>query len=269
MIATPFYNGQGLGNQLANYVTVRTLAIDNGFDFGVQFPERFKGAHFMNLDMGLPVLNGVTLIEGGTPEVLPDGFTKYYREAFIDNGDYDPEIAKMGDNTLIHGNLQGIEYFKHRKAEIREWLKVQPLDMEKNVCVINFRGGEYKWVKDFFLPHSYWGKAIEMMIEERPDMQFEVHTDDKEEAKKFFPDFPIYSDIELNWRSLRYCHYAILSNSSFAILPVWLNDNVKKVIAPHGFGRYNTGQWLLKQNYIPEWTWINNKLEICTTLVKK
>lgn len=266
MLATPLYNGQGLGNQLANYVTVRTLALDKGFDFGVQFPERFKGSPFLNLDMGLPVLGGITTTEGATPEKLPEGFEHYYREAFIDNGDYDPAIKEIQDNTLIHGNLQGIEYFKHRKDEIREWLKVEPYVLPENLCVINFRGGEYKYVEDFFLPQSYWANAIARMKEINPDMYFDVHTDDPETAKLFFPDFNIISDIATNWRALRYCHYAILSNSSFAILPVWLNENVKKVIAPWGMGRHNTGQWLLKQNYIPEWTWIDRDNNICTGL---
>lgn len=256
MLATPLYKGQGLGNQLANYVTIKCLALDKGFDFGVQFPENFKGKEFMDLDMGLPVLNGVTTVEGSTPERLPDGFTSYYREEMIGQGDYDPKIREIGDNTLIHGNLQGIEYFKHRKDEIREWLKVEPVEMPEDLCVINFRGGEYKYVKDFFLTKSYWDKGIEMMLQERPDMKFEVHTDDSDEARKFFPNFPIVSDIGMNWRALRYCHYALLSNSSFAILPAWLNENVKKVIAPKGMGRRNTGEWLLSQNYIPEWIWI-------------
>lgn len=270
MISTPFYNGQGLGNQLANYVTVRTLALDKGFDFGVQFPERFKGAHFMNLDMGKLVTGGITTTEGATPEKLPDGFKHYYREAFIDNGDYDLDVIRVQDNTLIHGNLQGVKYFQNRKDEIREWLKVEPLEMPEDVCVINFRGGEYKYVKDFFLPHSYWRRCIEMMLEINPDMKFEVHTDDVEEATLFFPNsifkkpFSIIHDIAINWRALRYCHYAILSNSSFAIIPVWLNENVKKVIAPWGMGRYNTGEWLLKQNYVPEWTWIDRENNICT-----
>jgi hypothetical protein len=263
MIATPFYNGQGLGNQLANYATVRTLALDKGYTFGAQFPERFKGAHFMNLDMGKPVIGGVTTTEGATPEKLPDGFTSYWREPFVDNGDY-VDLSQIEDNTLIHGLLQGINYFKHRKDEIREWLKVEPYILPENLCVINFRGGEYKYVADFFLPFWYWRKAIEMMLEEQPDIQFEVHTDDPETAKLFFPDFNIVSDIAINWRTLRYCHYAILSNSSFAILPIWLNENVKKVIAPWGMGRYNTGEWLLKQNYVPEWTWIDRENNICT-----
>lgn len=256
MLATPCYKGQGLGNQLANIVTIKCLALDKGFDFGVQFPENFKGKDFMNLDMGLPVLNGITTVEGDTPERLPDGFTSYYKEEMIGQGDYDPNIALIGDNTLIHGNLQGIEYFKHRKDEVREWLKVEPAYIPESVCIINFRGGEYKYVKDFFLPKSYWDKGIEMMRQISPDMVFVVHTDDPEEARKFFPEFNIVSDIAINWRALRYCHYALLSNSSFAILPVYLNENVKKVIAPKGMGRHNTGEWLLSQNYIPEWDWI-------------
>lgn len=261
MLATPFYNGQGLGNQLANYVTVRCLALDKGFNFGVQFPWNFKGKDLLNLDMGLPVLNGITPIEGAIPTTLPDGITSYYREEMVADGDYDPKIALIEDNTLIHGNLQGIKYFKHRKDEIREWLRVEPLDMPENLCVINFRGGEYKYVKDFFLPKSYWDTAIFLMNLRRPDMQFEVHTDDPEEARKFFPNYPIVHDISLNWRAVRYAKHLILSNSSFAILPAWLNENTR-VIAPWGFGRFNTGEWLLKQNYVPGWTWID-KYGVC------
>ena len=37
MIATPLYKGQGLGNQLANYVTVRTLALDKGLNLVYSF----------------------------------------------------------------------------------------------------------------------------------------------------------------------------------------------------------------------------------------
>lgn len=256
MLATPFYKGQGLGNQMANYVTVRCLALDKGLDFGVQFPENFKGKDFLNLDMGKSVLNGVTSVEGQTPNKLPDGLTSYYREEMIGHGDYDPNIALIEDNTLIHGNLQGIEYFKHRKAEIGEWLKVEPLEMPENLCIINFRGGEYKYVKDFFLPKSYWDTAIGLMKFRRQDMQFEVHTDDPEEAKRFFPDYPIIHDIGINWRSIRYAKQLILSNSSFAILPAWLNENTW-VIAPWGFGRFNTDEWLLSQNHVPEWMWLD------------
>lgn len=256
MLVTPFYKGQGLGNQLANYVAVRCLAKDKGFKFGVQYPEHFKGKEFLNLSMGEKVTGGYSFQEGQEPQQLPDTIEHWYKE---ETNDYDPNFALVEDNTLVHGLLQGVDYFRHRKDEVREWLTVEYLEMPDDVCVINFRGGEYKGVKDFFLPMDYWYKAIQEMHKENPDMQFEVHTDDAEEAKRFFPLFPVFQNMEINWRSIRYAKYLILSNSSFAILPAFLNEDVKKVIAPWGFGRYNTGEWLLKQNYVKEWDWIDNK----------
>ena len=229
MLATPLYTGQGLGNQLHCYVTTRCIALDKGYDFGVANPELFKGKDFMNLDFGKVI-----------PKNLP-----YYVET---SSDYDPFIFNIPDNYLIHGNLQGVKYFENHKDEIREWLKVEPLDMPDNICVINFRGGEYVGVKDFFLPQSYWDNAVADMLEVNPDMKFEVHTDDPETAQRFFPDFHCIRDIELNWRSIRYAKYLIISNSSFAFFPAWLNEDVKLVIAPKYWGRYNLGYWDLKQN---------------------
>jgi hypothetical protein len=259
MLATPCYNGQGLGNFLANYVAVRCLALDKGLKFGVIYPEQFTGKSFMKLDMGEPVGDMVG-VEGQKPSVFPLGFDKWYKE---ETNGYDLEFYLQEDNTVIHGLLQGVDYFKHRKDEVREWLKVEERVMDKNVCVINFRGGEYKWVKDFFLPQSYWDMAIAEMKKTNPNMVFEVHTDDRETAEKFFPHYPIYQDIAYNWRSIRYAHYLILSNSSFAILPAYLGK-AKRVIAPWGMGRYNTGEWLLEQNYVPEWHWLKPTGEICT-----
>lgn len=261
MLATPLFNGQGLGNQLANYVTVRCLAEDKGFDFGVMFPERFKGHLFMKLNMGMPVIGGDIPVEGQLPSALPYGFNRYYRERTAlhetgaDVSGYDLELMSVEDNTLIHGLLQGEKYFKHRKHEVNEWLKVEPLEMADNMCVINFRGGEYKYVKDFFLPHSYWQKAIDIMLSIDPTMQFEVHTDDPETAKVFFPSCPIIRNIGLNWRSVRYAKYLILSNSSFGWFPAWLND-AKLILAPKYWGRYNRGFWSLEQNETDKFCYI-------------
>jgi hypothetical protein len=66
MITTEFYHGQGLGNQLACYVTTRVIATDKGYDFGFTGLEnlgdrRFNsnGLYFMDLDLGIPV-QGIT-----------------------------------------------------------------------------------------------------------------------------------------------------------------------------------------------------------------
>lgn len=256
MIATPCYKGQGLGNFLANYCAVRCLALDKKYDFGVQFPENFKGSSFLDLDMGLPVVGGRTSVEGQEPEELPEGFTSYYREANIGNGDYDPGFLLQPDNTLIHGLLQGMGYIEHRKGEVNQWLTVEPIDISDNVCVINFRAGEYRYVPEFFLPKSYWEMGIAHMLEINPQMEFVVHCDDPETARKFFPNYPIVSDIGINWRSIRYAKYLLLSNSSFAILPAFLSDAY--VVAPKYFARYSLGYWFLEQNKMSGWNYLDS-----------
>lgn len=263
MLVVPMYKGSGLGNQLANYVSVRALALYKGYQFGVMFPERFKGHSFMQLDMGEHVIGGRVDVEGQAPQALPEGIEWYYREN-IDlyedgaiKGDYDPKMWLLEDNTMIHGLLQGENYYKGYKDDIKKWLEVKPLDMPDDLCVINFRGGEYKYVPDFFLPKSYWETCIGMMKAINPSMRFEVHTDDPGEARKFFPDYQIISNIGLNWRSVRYAKYLILSNSSFGFLPAWLGD-AKLILAPKYWERHNKGRWQLLQNKTDRFTYVHS-----------
>lgn len=263
MIVTELYNGQGLGNQLWSYVFTRVLAKDKGFDFGIKSPEKFKGSSFMNLDFGLPVVGGESPCEGAPPSTLPDGIQAYYREKETrhangsDITDYDPDLLNIGDNTKIDGYFQGEDYILHRKDEIREWLKVEHLDMPDDLCIINFRGGEYKYVPEFFLSKSYWEHAIAHMLEINPNMRFEVHTDDAETAAEFLPSFGRIQYMPLNWRSIRYAKYLILSNSSFAWFPAWLNTDVKCVIAPKYWGRHNIsdGYWSMGYALTRGWLW--------------
>lgn len=248
MLITPIFNGQGLGNQLACIITTKCLALDKGYDFGVVYPERFKGTFFKNLE--LPENKEVEfLIEGKEAIKLPDGY-KYYCET---SSDYDPFILDIPDNYVIHGNLQGVKYFEKHREEIKEWLKIDEIAMPDDLCVINFRGGEYVGVPAFFLPKSYWDNAIANMRKINPNMRFEVHTDDPNTASKFF-DFPIIKDIFKNWQAIRYAKYLILSNSSFALLPAWLGD-AKMIIAPLHFARHNEGYWFLKQNYVEKFNY--------------
>lgn len=53
MIAGIFHQGSGLGDQLHRYVTVRTLAEEKGYDWGIINPQEFKGRSFMDIDYGL------------------------------------------------------------------------------------------------------------------------------------------------------------------------------------------------------------------------
>lgn len=263
MIIGIIHKGSGLGDQLFSYIATRVRAADLGVDFGFVGKEFFKGASFMNLNWGKPYgidVNSYWTEEGTGKLVLnePRFELKYGKLNLfeINKPYYDPEFNFIPDGTIIDGyGAQDIRYFEHRLDEVREWLKVEPLDLPDNLCVINFRGGEYQAVPDLFLPPQYWsfciGKAFESGAE-----SFEVHTDDKELAKQWFRDKKVIRDIALNWRSIRYAKHLIISNSAFAILPALLNENVKEVIAPKFWAGRNVSEWRRPGNYYKKFTYV-------------
>lgn len=262
MIVGTFWKGSGLGNQLFRYVMTRVLAIDGGFDFGIQFPENFKGASFMKLDMGKPVIPSEYQAEGGIPKKIFNGLKYYYQEPRVNNAEgvdvrsYDWTVFDIPDNSIIEGEFQGEQYFIHHLKEIREWLKVEPLTLPDDLCIIGFRGGEYTLFPDLFLTKDYWDAAIAKMRKHNPEMKFRVVTDDPETAKQFFPDFEITHEIGMDWRQIRYAKYLILANSSFYILPTLLNENAKHVIAPKFWARRNKGYWALPYNKYSGWDYL-------------
>jgi len=272
MIITELYKGQGLGNQLACYVTTRVLALDRGIEFGIMNPEKFKGKDFFeNIDYGSVVVNGKGP-EGGPPIKLPNGIDYYYQERAIKhplNGSdirlYDDNLMKVSDKTKIDGLMQGEKYFLHRRNEIRAWLKVRAeYDCrdysDDNTCVINFRGGEYARVPEFFLKKEYWENAVKEMLAINNLFRFIVITDDVLSAKKVFPHFPVYHfSIGKDYSIIKNARYLILSNSSFGWFPAWLNENLQFCIAPKYWARHNIsdGYWSLGYNITSGWHYLD------------
>jgi hypothetical protein len=250
MIRGIFHRGSGLGNQLHRYIATRVLAEDKGYGWGMVAPELFKGASFMNLNMGMennfpyhieePA--GKVVVDMPSPEVhlsLWEEKTNYYN----------PEFNFIEDFTIIDGEFQDERYFGDYLYEISEWLDTKWLNIPDNVCVIGFRGGEFSVFPDLFLPRDYWNTGIAKMREINPDMKFEVHTDDEELASQYFRNYPfaVIHDIGINWRSMRYAKHAIIANSSFYILPRLLSNGI--TIAPRYWARHNTQEWNMPQNY--------------------
>lgn len=255
MIGSYFHSGSGMGNQLFRFVASKVIAEDKGFEHGMVNPSLFKGASFMNLDMG--VLQDEILFTGSV--VLKKWFEKEVRDSQgTDIRPYDPEINFVEDNTIIDGEFQDPRYFEHRMGNINHWLKVDVLNLPDDLCVIGFRGGEYKVFPDLFLDITYWDKAISIMQNLNPNMRFEVHTDDPVTAKEFFPEYPVIHDIGINWRSVRYAKYLIIANSSFYILPALLNENVVKVVAPRFWARRSATNpiWALPSNFYRQFDYI-------------
>ena len=241
MITGIFHQGSGVGNQLHRYVATRVLALDRGYEFSMLAPDLCKASSFMKLDMGkksdIPYL-----VEAGSGRVCPQANNLWQERTPY----YNPEFNFIEDNTIIDGEFQDERYFEHRLKEVDKWLKVQPLKMSSDLCIIGFRGGEFAIYPELFLPIKYWTDAVDKMLKINPKMKFQVVTDDPELAKKIFP-FEVTHEAGMDWRKCRYAKYAIISNSSFYILPRLLNKGV--TIAPRYWARRNIKQWSMPQNY--------------------
>lgn len=255
MIIGIFHQGSGLGNQLHRYVATRVRAADLGVDWRMLYKwdgsgkeAGFKGVDFMRIDLKK------VLYEFNGPALPASWQEKKIRVDGLDVSPYDPEFNFIRDDAIIDGEFQDERYWEHREKEVNEWLKVEPLEAPDDTCVIGFRGGEFAVYPDLFLTKSYWHEAIGRMKQINPNMRFEVHTDDKVLAQQFFPDFQVICNIGINWRSMRYAKYAIIANSSFFILPRWLNNGL--TTAPRFWGRRNIGVWSLPQNYYKRFKYI-------------
>ena len=254
MIYSFTHPGSGLGNQLHRLIAGKVLALDKGYEYSAIGREHFKGKSFMNIDFG------ELTPKDWTYDIDPGGRiwvdTKFDdTKEFLEGTNYfNPEYHFVEDNTIIDGEFQSIQYFGHRMKEIDEWLKVEPISILDDVCVIGFRGGEFYVFPELGLPKSYYEIGIDMMQQINPNMKFEVHTDDEVLAKQFFPNFKIVHDIGINWRSIRCAKYAIIANSSFFILPRLLNGGI--TIAPHFWARRNKGVWSRPDNWYNQFKYV-------------
>jgi len=262
MIVTELYNGQGFGNQLFVYVTTRMLAHKLGYDFGIMHPERFKGYDLMDIFMGKEVIGG-SGPEGGPPITLPEDILHHYSEyrhglhtdpiLGTDIRLSDGNLFKIADNTKIDGVLQSEDYFYDRLDLVKDWLKVRE-EVEhydtngKNICIINFRGGDIIGNPGCWLPRSYWLKAIDNVVQYNPNMEFAIVTDDIAAANHVLPEYPAYhQDIAWDFVAIKNCRNIICSASTFACFPLWMSETLEYCIAPKYWFDYNrsNGWWSL------------------------
>ena len=266
MIGTELIEGYGLGNQLFFYITTRCIAADRGVDFGFVNPGQIgnvfhshKGMYFMDIDMGKEISRD----QMKNFKILHEQDDRLFMgnsRHDMSNGCYisgvDKRVLEAEDNTLIYGNLQAEAYFEKYRDRIREWLHVKE-EAESyeytadDLCIINMRGGEYTNHPELYLDRKYFLNAIENMKKINPAMRFMVVTEDEEAARKVLPEYEIHHfDMGKDYVTIKNARYLILSNSSFAMLPVICSTELKKAIAPKYWARHNIsdGFWSSEQN---------------------
>lgn len=177
---------------------------------------------------------------------------------------YDERVYKKPilRSRYLHGYWQNIRYFESCEEDIRRQLKARynQRDEVKNLieklkntksCAIHFRG------QDIAMPNEdYFQMAVDIMEQERPGCEYYVFTNDIEQAKsrleklrvayKLVSGLGDFSDID-EFFLISACQNQIISNSTFSRWAAILNENSDKlVIAPtHGEKDY--------EEYPEEW----------------
>ncbi len=287
MIVSEFYNGQGLGNQLWAYVVLRSLASRQGFSFGVQHPEKFKGKGIFDIDFGTNVIGGEGP-EGGPPTKLPQYIDYYINESRLfenktglDVTSVDTALLNISDRTKFDGNFQSLKYLTGFEHHVRSWLKLRPTQMTNNelgsdVCVVHVRGGDY--LNTFaFLPRKFYENAMRAVKNTSPNVKFVAVTDDLKYCSAILPDIPIVGstpqnkidefrakhhlggNIDEDFAILNTAKYVILSASTFSFWAVFLNTNKPCVIAPKYWFAHSKsdGWWSTPDCIVPSWKYLD------------
>ena len=220
-----------------------------GYDFGIKGLQSAgdsrvnkKGFYFMNLDYGKEV---------------PDNLERYdeYRHALktdewlrTDIRLTDKDLLSIPDNRIIYGNFQSEDYFYDEIDIVKDWLKVRIMYEHadtngKNICVLNFRGGDMIGNAGAFVPASYWHNAMQHMSEYNPNMEYCIVTDDVQTANRMLPDIPAYHiDVAWDYVAVKNARNVICTTSTFSCFPLWTSNNLEMCIAPKYWFHHNLSQ---------------------------
>ena len=257
MIATEFYEGQGLGNQLWVYAACRSIAEQLGMNHLIIKPERFKGHSFLDIDVG-----SLSYRDGNENPIDVFTWPIFNEEIFFDpelnyfSSGFDRSVHSLQPNTRIHGLFDDISRLKKYVQLKKEFQNMSIIG--DDCCIVNIRGGEYKRHRDLILPKSYWVNAIHNMTERYGITNFIAVSDDDRYVQAMFPDLPILrGSMEHDYTALYQAKFAIIANSSWCYFPAKTGIDKTCVIAPMYWSRFGNelNRWAAPANLYESWLW--------------
>lgn len=270
MLYIEFLDGQGLGNQLWNYVTLRSLSDKLGYDYKIINPKKFKGKLFLDISYCKDESKKDCQICNFESNQINIFKEKLYHDKLLNTfaSDFDKDILKVKKNTYLKGLFQSEKYLFNN--DINQYIKLKNSNKYKSKnknpkCILNIRGGEYKRFKDLILPKTYWLNAIKNMKQNHQNMEFFIVTDDYAYARNLLPNFKIIKgQIDEDFKQLFYAEYLIVSNSSFSYFPITMGEKPKKIIAPSKWARFGNieDRWISPANHYKNWSYQNENGEI-------
>jgi hypothetical protein len=274
-----------LGNHMWIYAITRAVAEHNNYEWGFNPSPEFDYLNgypqmsFMDIDYG--VQHSYSYAE--TPPWIKHEHHEKYEHIETSNDSYDyhpyqPEIFNIKDNTKLYIRCcQDKRYLSDIKEKVKQWFKIKEektkiyksildkltINLDENLTILNVRGGEYKPIKNLILPETYWQNAMKIMRERNSKTKFLCVTDDVTYANNLlYHKIPvIHESIGFDYYLINNAKNLILSNSSFAIFPAWLDNNNPYVIAPFGWARYNTtdGYWANSDMWTFPWHFLDRE----------
>jgi len=261
-----------LGNHMWQLASSKAIAKKLGYEWGINpnpSYDYFNGKsqmYFMDVDYGFPVTNIIN-------EYHEKGLNIFHKDG-VNITVLDKNIFNIKDNTIILGDkgsagaiLQDTLYFNEIEQEVETWFKIKEeykleyeiklkklnILLDDNLCVINFRGGEYRSIPNVLLRKEYWRDSINHMLFINKNMKFLLITDDIDCANQFMPfAIPaIHADVGFDFYVVNQAKWLIISNSTFGWWAAWLNKKANKIIAPKYWARHNVsnGYWAVGRSY--------------------
>jgi len=279
------------GNHMWYYSICRIVAEKLGYTWGINpIPthDYYNGKsqfYFMNVNYGekLKVIgknkHGLNLYEGINNEYYDKHKFHEYKDDKCLINMYDSNVFNIKDNTMIHLISQSEDYLIDRKKDVSDWFQIMDeyidlynkklnelgIILDQNLCAINFRGGEYRNVKNLICRAEYWKDSIDYMLNINPKMKFIIITDDSDCARFYIGDYPCYHlDIGFDFYVINQSKYIILSNSSFGWWAGWLNKKANLILAPKYWAKHNisNGYWSLGDSYARGFNYLDREGEI-------
>lgn len=270
-----FQSGQGLGNQLWSYASLRGVAHKIGAEFYVLNRGAFKGHGFLEIEFESKSIKNLNIENHFNEKLFYDDDLSYFASSF------DERIVEIEGVTEIQGLFQSEKYFFGKTNEIGKWIKLNQEMVEyskqfKGKCIINIRGGEYKRFKNLILPSTYWHNAINLVKERGIADDFLIVTDDPRYTEKLLPGIPVLKGgVQECYAAIYGASSVIVSNSSFAYYPIKSREDAPFVIAPAHWSRYGNkfNRWAAPGNFDEKWNWLNNqgdlmKVDECKDIIR-
>lgn len=270
----------GLGNQMFQYATARSLGIRNEIPYLLLNTDRYINEP-LDRTFSLAKLNIIGKVIRGNfikkifrkRTVLNKIFTalSIYKNIEEKNFHLHQLENKTGVLTSLNGYWQSAYYFENiRPLLLKEFIPLQLPQYPswvnaKNTVAIHVRRTDYLLEERYgFIGEQYYERAISLMQTKIKDPLFVFFSDDikwcrlnfKNDRTVFFEEQEWLADY-LQLHLLSKCAHQIIANSSFSWWGAWLNTNPEKMVIRPATPFKEKGLFY-EAHYPQEWISVSN-----------